>query len=109
MQKVDFEGEWIDRSQTASKYMGYMKINSTAYPLYNFASNLTYRHILGHIELKLDVNNAVDFVDPRYTLGCRLMFARNMPDDQKYNEGRTSLTVSVKRPISNINYKLTLR
>lgn len=109
LEKVDFESEWVDRSQTASKYMCYVKINSTAYPMYNFASNVTFRHILGHIEAKLDVNNAVDFVDPKYTTGVRLMFARNMPDDHKYNEGRTSLAISLKRPASNLNYKFTLR
>lgn len=77
--------------------------------MYNFASNLTYRHILGHVELKVDINNALDFVDPRYNLGLRIMFARNMPDDQKYNEGRTSLAISMKRPIAKIDYKFTLR
>lgn len=89
--------------------MGYVKLNSTAYPVYNFASNLTFSHILGHFELKVDVNNAVDFVDPKYTLGLRLMIARQMPDDQKYNEGRTSIVASMKRPVSNIDYKFSLR
>lgn len=106
---MEFEGEWIDRSQTSYKYIGYVKVNSTAYSMYNFASNLTYRQNLGHIELKLDVNNAVDFADPKYNLGLRLMLARHMPDDQKYNEGRTSLALAMKRPISNIDYKFTLR
>lgn len=106
---IDFESE-IEGIQDAyrTSQTGMIKWNSTAYQKYNFKANINYKRVLSHIELGINVNNAVDFVDPRYNLGFRIAFIRTEPDDKEFN-ARTNFTVEVIRPISKINYKFMFR
>lgn len=88
--------------------VGMLKWNSTAYQKYNFKANVNYKRVLGHIDLGINVNNAVDFVDPRYNLGVRLSLIQTEPEDREFNS-RTNFTIEVTRPISKIDYKFMLR
>lgn len=88
--------------------VGMTKWNSTAYDKYNFKANLNYKRVLGHIELGLNINNAVDFVDPKYDLGIRVAFIKTDPEDREFNS-RTNFTVEIKRSISKIDYKFMIK
>lgn len=106
---IDFESEiegLHDGYRTS--LVGMAKWNTTAYQKYNFKANINYKRVLGHIELGLNVNNAVDFVDPRYNLGIRLALIKTEPDDKEFNS-RTNFTIEVTRPISRINYKFMVK
>lgn len=88
--------------------VGMAKWNSTKYQRYNFKANINYKRVLGHIELGLNLNNAVDFIDPKYNLGIRLALIKTEPDDREFNS-RTNFTIEITRPISKINYKFMLK
>lgn len=106
---IDFESE-LEGVQDGyrTSQVGMVKWNSTAYQKYNFKANANYKRVLGHIDLGIDVNNAVDFVDPRYNLGIRIAFIKTEPDDKEFNS-RTNFSIEVTRPISKINYKFMIR
>lgn len=84
------------------------KWNSTAYQKYNFKANINYKRVLGHMELGVNINNAVDFVDPKYDLGIRVTFIKTDPEDKEFNS-RTTFSVEITRPISKIDYKFMIK
>lgn len=60
---IDIDTELANRSQKLrerTEYIGSMKFVSSAYTSYNFASQSSFISSLGHIETKLDINNAPD-------------------------------------------------
>lgn len=88
--------------------VGMVKWNTTAYEKYNFKANINYKRVLGHLELGVNINNAADFVDPKYNLGIRMAFIKTDPEDKEFNS-RTNFTIEITRPISKINYKFMLK
>lgn len=108
-QIIDFESELENlHDGYRSSLVGMAKWNSTIYQKYNFKANINYKRVLGHIELGLNINNADDFVDPKYDLGIRLAFIKTDPEDREFNS-RTTFSVEVKRPISKIDYKFMIK
>lgn len=109
VETIDFESE-LEGIQDGyrTSQVGMLKWNSTAYQKYNFKGNVNYKRVLGHIDLGINVNNAVDFIDPKYNLGIRIGFIKTEPDDKEFNS-RTNFTIEVTRPISKINYKFMIR
>lgn len=106
---IDVESELegiMDGYRTSQ--VGMIKWNSTAYRRYNFKANVDYKRVLGHLELGINVNNAEDFIDPKYNLGIRIGFIKTEPDDKEFNS-RTNFTIEITRPISKINYKFMIR
>lgn len=106
---IDFESELeglYDGYRTS--VVGMAKWNTTAYQKYNFKANINFKRVLGHIELGLNINNAVDFIDPRYNLGIRLALIKTEPDDKEFNS-RTNFSIEIIRPISKINYKFMVK
>lgn len=65
--------------------------------------------VLGHMEAKLDYNNAVDLIDPNYSLTLRLIFARFNEAPSKTALTKTSLSVELTRPISNVDFKFMIK
>lgn len=88
--------------------VGMAKWNTTAYKKYNFKANIDYKRVLGHIELGLNINNAVDFVDPKYDLGIRVSLIKTEPEDRD-SSTKTNFAIEVTRPISKINYKFMIK
>lgn len=106
---IDFESELESlHDGYRTSLVGMAKFNSTQYRRYNFKANLNYKRVLGHLELGLNINNAVDFVDPRYDLGIRVAFIKTDPEDREFNS-RTNFTIEIKRPISKIDYKFMIK
>lgn len=106
---IDFESELESfHDGYRSSLVGMAKWNSTAYQKYNFKANLNYKRVLGHLELGLNINNAVDFVDPKYDLGIRMAFIKTDPEDKEFNS-RTNFTIEITRPISKIDYKFMIK
>lgn len=108
-ERIDFESE-LEGVQDGyrTSQVGMVKWNSTAYQKYNFKANVNYKRVLGHIDLGININNADDFVDPRYDLGIRIALIKTEPDDKELNS-RTNFSIEVTRPISKINYKFMIR
>lgn len=108
-QIIDFESELESlHDGYRTSLVGMAKWNSTAYQRFNFKAHLNYKRVLGHVELGLNINNAVDFVDPKYDLGIRVAFIKTDPEDREFNS-RTNFTVEIKRPISKIDYKFMIK
>lgn len=61
--------------------------------------------VLGHVEATIDFNNAVDLVDPNYLLTLRLVFVHVASS----GTSRTSGTIEVTRPRSNIDFNVQLK
>ena len=62
---IDIDTELANRSQKLrerTEYIGFIKFVSSAYNHYNFASSGSFISSLGHVETKLDVNNAPDLM-----------------------------------------------
>lgn len=107
---VEVEGELANRSdRLRSEYNGFVRLNSTAYPKFNFASRMTFLWMLAHIEAKLDFNNAIDLRDPEYSLTLRTVFAHFNEPEPKSGLTRTSVIVEVTRPKSNVAFRFKIK
>jgi len=105
-ESVQIEGELANRSKKArTEYQGLFKLQSSAHPKLNFASNMQFLVALGHIECKVRVNNAPDLIDPDHTLTVRFIFARFYQLEQ----GRTTTSLEITRPKSNIDLKFYIK
>lgn len=99
-----------NRSQKLrTEYEGAMKLNASAYPNFNFATNMTFLSVLGHVDAQIDFNNAVDLIDRNYTTSLRLMFARFSDDGNQFDGAKTSASIELLRPKSNIDLKLLIK
>lgn len=106
---IDFESEYDEyQEEYRTNRIAMIKWNSTAYQKYNFKANFNIKRVLSHIEVDMNINNAVDFVDPRYNLGLKIAFIRVESDEKSFNT-QTNFIVEVTRPISKINYKFMFR
>lgn len=105
-ESIFIEGEAADRSQRGQQELnGNLKIQTTAYPQFNFAFNSKFISALGHIDWLLQLNNAPDLVDPDYTLATRIIFAKhNVPPEH----GRTAASIEITRPKSKTDLKAEL-
>lgn len=62
-ENVEFESQLADKSQKSNTdYRGLLKLNSTAYPNFNFASSLIFLSSQGHVDCTLALNNAPDLL-----------------------------------------------
>lgn len=106
IQQIMIEANYADRSQrNRLELSGDFKHESTAYPQYNFITKMKLLAAMGHIDAKLDYNNAPDFINPKYTLGTRFTFGRN----SERGQGRTKVSFELTRPISGIDVKLLVK
>lgn len=109
-QTIEFEADLNNRGQKfRSDVNGAVKWKSTAYPKYNFAGDFTFVSLSGHVDLQININNAVDFVDPNYTLGIRLVLVQSNPENPNNEESHTTAFIEVKRKISNIDCKFMVK
>lgn len=108
MEYIELDSEFGKKSDKISgTYTGMVKWNSTAYAKYNFATDFKYTQVLGHIDLMVNVNNAVDFVDPRYNLGVHMIIV--LASEDKDYIARSMASLEIVRPISRLDYKFLIK
>lgn len=106
---IDFESEYDEYQEGyRTNRVAMVKWNSTAYQKYNFKANFNVKRVLSHIEVDMNINNAVDFVDPQYNLDFKIAFIRVESYEKDFNT-QTNFIVELTRPISKINYKFMFR
>lgn len=93
-----------DKSRT--KYFGMLTWNSTAYPKYNFNATVDFYGLLGHLDLKMKINNAVDLVDKDYDLNVRLALLHAMSENES---PKTQALIQFSRPASKMDYNFTIK
>lgn len=106
---IEINIELADRTQKIrdrTEYSGSLNFKSSAYPNYNFITSATYIRSLGHLETRVDINNAPDLIDPSFTLSTKLTFAKSSDED---NKSRTMFVIEMNRPRSNIDVKLHVK
>lgn len=102
---VEIEGELANRSQRGQvDYEGNTKLQSSAYPQFNFAFDTKYIAAMGHMDWVLRLNNAPDLIDSNYTLTTRIVFARHHNSDT----GRTTASIEITRPKSKTDLKASI-
>lgn len=107
---MELEAEFTDRSQKSRlEYQGFTKLKTSAYPKINFHSTLKYLAVLGHMEARIDINNSPDFLDPNYNLMLRFIFARLHMEEKRLDGSRTTVSLEVKRPVSNVDFKVMVK
>lgn len=102
---IEIDTELANRSQKSrgrTEYNGIFKFVSSAYSNYNFASGFTFLSSLGHVETKIEINNAEDLIDPAYTLTTTFTLAKSSDDS---HNSRTIFAVEAKRPKSSTDVK----
>lgn len=102
---IDIDTELANRSQKSrarTEYNGILKFVSSAYSNYNFASGFSFLSSLGHVETKIEINNAEDLIDPTYTLTTTITLAKSSEDSQN---SRTIFAVEARRPKSSTDVK----
>ncbi|XP_053697453.1 uncharacterized protein LOC128744450 [Sabethes cyaneus] len=105
-ERLTLGGTFADRSNRGrTEYHGSFELRSTAYPNFDFATTLKFLSALGHVECKLEYNNAVDLKDPFYTTTLQLIFARFHVSET----GRTTASVELTRPRSRMNLKAMIK
>lgn len=67
---------------------------------------MKFTSLLGHVEAKIDFNNAIDLLDPAYLLTLRLVFVHMFKSGTGLT--RTSATFDVTRPRSNVDFSVQL-
>lgn len=102
---IEIDTELANRSQKSrarTEYEGIFKFNSSKYRNYNFASGFTFLSSLGHVETKIEINNAEDLIDPNYTLTTTITLAKSSEDS---HNSRTIFAIETKRPKSATDVK----
>lgn len=108
MEYIELDSEFGKKTDKISgTYTGMVKWNSTAYAKYNFATDFKYTQVLGHIDLMVNINNAVDFVDPRYNLGVHMIVI--LASEDKDYIARSMASLEIVRPISRFDYKFLIK
>lgn len=88
------------------EYNGAVKLVSSAYSHLNFASTSMFLTSLGHIETRIDINNAPDLLDPAYTITTKFSMARQ---NENNRDSRTIVSIEVLRPKSLTEYKFYVK
>ncbi|XP_062546026.1 uncharacterized protein LOC134212310 [Armigeres subalbatus] len=105
-ERLTLGGVFSNRSNRGrTEYHGSFDLRSTAYPHFDFAAAMKFLSAMGHIECKVDYNNAADLKDPNYTTTLRLIFARFHVADV----GRTTASVELTRPRSKTDWKAMIK
>jgi len=86
-----------------------MKLQTSAYPKLNFASESTWLSLQGHTEGMITYNNAPDYVNPNYTSLVRLIFARSHSEDSFLDGTQTRASLELKLPRSKIDYRILVK
>lgn len=86
-----------------------MKLKTSAYPKFNFASNVTWLRLQGHTEGVVTYNNAPDYTNPNYTSMFRVIFARSSNEENILEVAKTRASVELKVPRSKIDYAIMLK
>lgn len=107
MEFIELDSEFGDKTDRSDRFVGMLKWNTTAYPKYNFKTDFNYTHLQGHVDLGININNAVDLEDPKYNLGMNLVFIRKFIEDKAIS--RTLLSLKVVRPVSKLNTKFMVK
>ncbi|XP_017025668.1 uncharacterized protein Apoltp [Drosophila kikkawai] len=110
IEEINFAGKLVDSGDKAkTEYRGNMKLQTTAYPKLNFASEATWLSLQGHTEGVITYNNAPDYVDPNFTSLLRLIFARSHSEDSIWEGSRTRASLELKLPRSKIDYRIMVK
>ncbi|XP_055591953.1 uncharacterized protein LOC129743787 [Uranotaenia lowii] len=105
-ERLTLAGSFSNRSHRGrTEYHGSFELRSTAYPRFDFASTVKFLSAMGHIECKIEHNNAPDLKDPNYTTTVRIIFARFHVAEV----GRTTASIDVIRPRSGIELKAMIK
>lgn len=105
LENVKIEGSvsnLSDRNRTHRR--GEFKLETTAYPQYNFVSALTFINHLGHVDCKIDINTSKNLTDPNHTLTIHTILLLN----NSYESSKYSAQISVFKPISRLDVGLQL-
>ncbi|XP_016937028.3 uncharacterized protein Apoltp [Drosophila suzukii] len=107
IEEINFAGKLVNNGdKTKTEYRGNMKLQTSAYPKLNFASDSTWLSLQGHTEGMITYNNAPDYVNPNYTSLLRLVFARSHSEDSVLEGSRTRASLELKLPRSKIDYRI---
>lgn len=105
-ERLTLGGVFSNRSNRGrTEYHGSFDLRSTAYPHFDFATAMKFLSAMGHIECKVDYNNAPDLSDPNYTTTVRLIFARH----HDANVERTTASMELTRPRSKTDWKAMIK
>ncbi|XP_039479409.1 uncharacterized protein LOC120443997 [Drosophila santomea] len=110
IEEINFAGKLVnngDKSKT--EYRGNMKLQTSAYPKLNFASESTWLSLQGHTEGMITYNNAPDYVNPNYTSLLRLIFARAHSENSFLEGSSTRASLELKLPRSKIDYRILVK
>ncbi|KAH8412988.1 hypothetical protein KR009_007324, partial [Drosophila setifemur] len=110
IEEINFAGKLVNNGDSAkTEYRGNMKLQTSAYPKLNFASNSTWLSLQGHTEGMITYNNAPDYVNPNYTSLMRVVFARSHSEDPILEGSRTRASLELKLPRSKIDYRIMVK
>lgn len=110
VEHVTVDCELANRSkEPATTYLGSLKLISSAYPKYNFGTNLEFKKIEGHFVTTIKFNNNdANVADKHNTLVLTFNFAKNEEDPVHHVVSRTSASVSVQRPKARMDLKFKI-
>lgn len=110
MEHVTVDCEWANRSkEPATTYLGSLKLLSSAYPKYNFGTNLEFKKIEGHFVATIKFNNNdANVADEANTMVLTFNFAKREEDPIHHIVSRTSASVSLQRPKGRIDLKFKI-
>lgn len=110
VEHVTVDCELANRSKEPhTTYLGSLKLISSAYPKYNFGTNLEFKKIEGHFETTIKYNNNnADISDEYNTMVLIFDFAKREEDPAHHVVSRTSAAVSLQRPKGNIDLKFKI-
>lgn len=86
-----------------------MNLRTSAYPKFNFASNVTWLSLQGHTEGAVTYNNVPDYTNPNQTSLFRVIFARSSFEENIQESVRTRASVELKVPRSKIDYAVMVK
>ncbi|XP_043065229.1 LOW QUALITY PROTEIN: uncharacterized protein LOC108101203 [Drosophila ficusphila] len=110
IEEINFAGKLVNNGdKTKTEYRGNMKLQTSAYPKLNFASDVTWLSLQGHTEGMITYNNAPDYINPNYTSLLRLVFARSNSEDSILEGSRTRASLELKLPRSKIDYRISVK
>lgn len=110
MEHVTVECDLANRSKEPhTTYLGSLKLISSAYPKYNFGTNLEFKKIEGHFVTTIKYNGKdADVTDEYNTMVLTLNFAKREEDPIHHVLSRTTASVSLRRPKGQIDLKFKI-
>ncbi|XP_017105517.3 uncharacterized protein Apoltp [Drosophila bipectinata] len=110
IEEINFAGKLVNNGdQSKTEYRGNMKLQTSAYPKLNFASEASWLSLQGHTEGMITYNNAPDYMNPNYTSLLRMVFARSQSEDLIWEGARTRASLELKLPRSKIDYRIMVK